>query len=159
MLEILPVLLLNKFLYTSGPQSSYHFISVIASCASLYFEKQTIACFFLSCLFFFYFVAFYSFIFLYYSLQFLCADVFFKCNKNIEFTFRIFYFVSFCTTGVACSFILYSYLIGFFSINFFSLCFYWTSIWTNLLLLLLSILNLLYRLISVTALCASISVL
>ena len=82
MLEILPVLLLNKFLYTSGLQSSYHFISVIASSASHYFEKQTIACFFLSCLFFFYFVAFYSFIFLYYSLQFLCAEVFFKCNKN-----------------------------------------------------------------------------
>ena len=128
MLEILPVLLLNKFLYTSGFQSSCHFISVIASCTSLCFEKQTIACFFLSCLFYFYFDAFYSFIFVYYSLQFLCAEVFFKCNKNIEFTFRISYFVSFCTTGIACSFILYSYLVGFFSINFFSLCFYWACI-------------------------------
>ena len=47
MLEILPVLfLLYIFLYISPFQLLYHFIYVIVSCASLSFEKQTIACFF-----------------------------------------------------------------------------------------------------------------
>ena len=105
----------------------------------LCFLWETNHCLFLlSCLYFFYFDTFCGSIFLHYSLQFFWVQVFFKCNKNIEFTFTIFYFVSFCITGVACFFALYSWLVGFFTIILFSFCFSLACIYSLLELISLN---------------------
>ena len=140
---------------------SYSFLNLLLFSFLWPSKNKPLPVFFPTCVYLFYFDAFHSSIFLHYSLQFLCVQVFFICNENIEFTFTVFYSVSFCTAGVTCSFILYSCLVGLSCIIFFSFCFCWACICplleiipflVALFFICFSALHPLYLLISVIAL-------